>query len=725
MPRFQPQTILFSKYRIERLVGKGGFAEVYLATHLHLEAPRALKILTKGGPVTTGAVHKVAQRFRLEAQLGARFAREIHIARVYDFEWDREQDLLVLVTEYMPGGSLKERLRAARGQGLPGLAVDFVVRTAYHVALGLAALHRAELVHRDIKPSNILYDAQGQAKIADLGVVQMPHGLTQRTELGDTAPRHPGTPEYMSPEQEATVGYLRPASDIYSLGVTLFEALTLRKYKHLRPGTRVRQLRPDVPPWFDDLIARMLAKDPEARPWNGVELSRSLKPYIRAAMPPRSVAATVDRTWGSMTYDTDATRETRGLRESPHPPRPVPRTTPSTTQPTRRPSPSPPTKPSTPPGRKPLTSRPPASSPSHLFAVLKRWGQTLFEHRPRIHLGRWTWGLLALFLLALIGGFVGLRSKDPSSANRLALPDTPPIAADNAAQIVLMAQADPGDVNQVAFAPDGHLLAVASDAGVYLYDAQTLTEVTFWDTDAPVKSIAFSPDGERLAAGLEDYTIRLWQVADGQLLRTLEGHQGAVRSVVFSPDGTLLASGGQDDTVRLWRMPKGQPLRVLEGHTAWVYSLAFSPDNARLASGSADSTVRLWRVSDGQGLRTLKGHQNSVRSVTFASDGTLLASGSGDGTVRLWRVTEGQLLRALEGHTGAVYSVAFSPDDTLLASGSGDGTVRVWQVTDGQLLHVLEGHTFGVTSIAFSPDGTRLASGAGDGTVRLWGLPAP
>ena len=114
MAQFSPGTILFGKYRIERLLGKGGFAEVYLATHLHLEAPRALKILTKGGPVTTGAVHKVAQRFRLEAQLGARFAREPHIVRVYDFEWDREQDLLGLVTEYMPGGSLKERLRAAR-----------------------------------------------------------------------------------------------------------------------------------------------------------------------------------------------------------------------------------------------------------------------------------------------------------------------------------------------------------------------------------------------------------------------------------------------------------------------------------------------------------------------------------------------------------------------------------------------------------------------------------
>ena len=283
MARFRPGTVLFGKYRIERLLGRGGFAEVYLATHLHLDAPRALKVLTKGERVTTGLLEKVAQRFQLEARLGARFADVPYIVRVYDFEQDPAKGLLVLITEYMPGGSLKARIEEAQQQGQKGLPVDFVVATAYNVALGLAALHQAGLVHRDIKPSNILYDGQGRAKVADLGIVQQPHGLTQRTDLGETAPRHPGTPEYMSPEQEMTVGYLPPASDVYSLGVTLFEALTLRQYKHLRPGTRVRQLRPEVPAWLDDLIARMLARDPEARPWDGEELARLLKPYMELA----------------------------------------------------------------------------------------------------------------------------------------------------------------------------------------------------------------------------------------------------------------------------------------------------------------------------------------------------------------------------------------------------------------------------------------------------------
>jgi len=287
--RFSPGDILFDKYRIERLLGKGGFAEVYLATHLILNAPRALKILVRGGDITSGVISRVARRFHLEARLGAYFAREPHLVRVYDFEQDTERGLLVLVMEHLPGGSLKDRIRQARSQGQPGLSVDFVIRTAYQVALGLDALHQKRLVHRDIKPSNILYDVQGNAKIADLGVVQIAHGLTRRTELGSLAPRHPGTPEYMSPEQAHTLDYLPPASDIYSLGATLFEALTLEKYKHLRPGTRASYFRRDIPPWLDDLLLRMLSKEPEERPWNGEELARLLAPH--AGIPSEAVHA--------------------------------------------------------------------------------------------------------------------------------------------------------------------------------------------------------------------------------------------------------------------------------------------------------------------------------------------------------------------------------------------------------------------------------------------------
>jgi WD40 repeat protein len=310
------------------------------------------------------------------------------------------------------------------------------------------------------------------------------------------------------------------------------------------------------------------------------------------------------------------------------------------------------------------------------------------------------------------------------------LPDIPqalptrrvPISHQNAARVAQLARWGKGTINEIALSPDGWLLAVASSLGIYLYDAETLEEVRFIQTDAWVSSVAFSPDGQTLASGSEDKTVRLWRVADGALLRTLEGHTDSVWSVAFSPDGQTLASGGGSTTVRLWRVSDGALLRTLKGHRGWVRSVALSPDGQTLASGGGSTTVRLWRVSDGALLRTLKGHRGWVRSVAFSPDGQTLASGSGDNTVRLRRVADGRLLRTLKGHADSVWSVAFSPDGQTLASGSADNTVRLWRVSDGALLRTLNGHTRPVESVAFSPDGTLLASGSSDGTLRLWGV---
>ena len=720
MARFRPGTVLFGKYRIERLLGRGGFAEVYLATHLHLDAPRALKVLTKGKRVTTGLLEKVAQRFQLEARLGARFADVPYIVRVYDFEQDPAKGLLVLVTEYMPGGSLKARIEEARQQGLKGLPVDFVVATAYNVALGLAALHQAGLVHRDIKPSNILYDGQGRAKVADLGIVQQPHGLTQRTDLGETAPRHPGTPEYMSPEQEMTVGYLPPASDVYSLGVTLFEALTLRQYKHLRPGTRVRQLRPEVPAWLDDLIARMLARDPEARPWDGEELARLLKSYVEAAPAEDTSPPTFSTRW---TEDEEATQVvTEAVGPVPQPASVLPPVEKQGSAPSRKKR-SRPRTPSAPRGR-----GLPVGWLGGLLGLLVvlllalGWG-ALQMTRGRLQPAR----TVGAATIPAGSTLISSLASTPTPFVGPVLMGTPypmpaePISPENAIKVTQLARWGKGPVSQVAFSPDGRLLAVASSLGVYIYDVQTLEQRAFWETPARVNSVAFSPDGRLLAWGLSDGTVHLWRVADRTLLRTVAEHKYGVSSVDFSPGGGILASGSWDGTVRLSRVADGALLHTLGGHTE-VLSVDFSPDGRLLASGASDSAVRLWKVADGTLLRTLKGHKKRVNSLAFSPDGRLLASGSDDGTVRLWQVAYGTLLRTLEGHTDVVFSPAFSPDGRLLASGSVDGTVRLWQVADGTLLHILTGHTGRVRSVSFSPDGRLLASGALDGTVRLWGI---
>jgi WD40 repeat protein len=167
-----------------------------------------------------------------------------------------------------------------------------------------------------------------------------------------------------------------------------------------------------------------------------------------------------------------------------------------------------------------------------------------------------------------------------------------------------------------------------------------------------VVKLAASPDGQLLASGSRDQTIRLWQLPGGEPAQTLSGHTGSVNALAFSPNGRLLASGSLDQTIRLWRLPEGDLFKVLQGHGDAVVDLAVkSVGEPLLASGSLDRTVRLWRLSDGKPLKTLSGHQEWVMSLTFSPDGRLLASGSYDHRIKLWASDLSRLAATPAGQT--------------------------------------------------------------------------
>jgi hypothetical protein len=158
----------------------------------------------------------------------------------------------------------------------------------------------------------------------------------------------------------------------------------------------------------------------------------------------------------------------------------------------------------------------------------------------------------------------------------------------------------------------------------------------------------------------------------------LKGHTGRVWGVAFSPDGTRIASASGDQTVKVWDVATGQEVRTLTGHSSSVQGVAFSLDDSRIASASGDQTVKVWDVATRQPVHTLEGHSGAVWGVAFSPDGSRIASASEDRSVKVWDAAAGEEVLTLKGHADGLGGVAFSPDGTRIASASVDGTVRVW-----------------------------------------------
>jgi RNA polymerase sigma factor (sigma-70 family) len=296
-----------------------------------------------------------------------------------------------------------------------------------------------------------------------------------------------------------------------------------------------------------------------------------------------------------------------------------------------------------------------------------------------------------------------------------------------------------GQVQSVAFTPDGKLLATAAVDGVLaLWDTGTGRQVLKLDgrQGERLNSAAFSPDGKVLATGDgqpgQPGAVRLWDVATGKEVAALRDPADRVRSVAFSPDGRVVAAGSSDGTVRLWDVRTAREHDVLRGNLGPVSGVAFSPDGKRLASaggeegrpGAGPGELKLWDVTTGKVLAVCRSDGGTVTGVAFSPDGRVLATSGAAGAVRLWDAATGKELRRLVGLTGSVQRVVFSPDGKVLASGGSDGTVRLWDVATGKEVSTISAPPRGfVGALAFSPDGRLLAVGGalGDrGYVVIW-----
>ncbi|KAJ5520270.1 WD domain protein [Penicillium fimorum] len=289
-----------------------------------------------------------------------------------------------------------------------------------------------------------------------------------------------------------------------------------------------------------------------------------------------------------------------------------------------------------------------------------------------------------------------------------------------------------GQIQSVAFSADGQLLASGSyDNSIKLWDPATgMCRYTLEGHSDNVKSVAFSADSRLLASGSYDHPIKLWDTATGTCQHTPEGQLKCTGLVAFSPSGRLLAFESPK-CIKLWDMNTGTLNRTPKTHLDGLVSLAFSSDGRLLVSSSYDWTIKLWDTITATLKHTIKGYSSSdeladisgsVLAVAFSPDGQLLASTCDDFTVKLWDTATGMRKSTLKGHRQALLSVAFSADGRLLASGCCGSTIRLWDPATGICKYVLQGHSDRIMSLAFSPDSQVLASGSDDFTIKLWDL---
>jgi len=270
MPLNPGDVLSGDKIRIDGVLGQGAFGVVYKAYDTALTRPIAVKELRRDAPGMDSARYdEYVTRFRREAQVQAKFSHP-HIVQVYELV--EQGATLFLVMEYVEGRTLRDEL-AARGPLPFAQAVQITLDLLD--ALREVHAHPLDIVHRDIKPSNVLLSVNGRAKLTDFGLAQV-GGESSRSRLGGS--RHPGTPLYMSPEQENTIGYLRPASDLYSVGCVLFELLTVKPYKQVDDDPEaLRRLRPEAPRELVTILTKALEEDARSRYRRAADFARALR----------------------------------------------------------------------------------------------------------------------------------------------------------------------------------------------------------------------------------------------------------------------------------------------------------------------------------------------------------------------------------------------------------------------------------------------------------------
>ena len=683
-------------YRLIRHIGQGGMGSVFLASRIDHEYRKevAVKIIS-----SLWQSAEIKNNFRRERQILARL-EHANIARLLDGGTTGE-GIPYLVMEYVEGSPVtkfcEEKNFSVKEKLLLFLKICEAVKFA----------HQNLIVHRDLKPSNILITGSGEPKLLDFGVAKLLNPATADASENFTVGSNILTPGYASPEQLKNEN-ITTATDVYSLGVLLYEMLTGKRPHDLKDKSLPEILRiieedePILPSQtiaeskdenqsasnkarksnlqplkgdLDTIILKALAKEPGER-YQTVEafcddiirhlnnlpikarkttaIYRIKKFTLRHKIGVAAIALILLLLFGWLATAIYMAQTARAqAREN---------------------------------LRRAYSSDMNPAMQSYETANLSRLNQIL-ERYENTDLRGWEWNFL----------------------QNLANPKGKILTLKYSA-----------DVWRVTFSPDSKRLATAvGDGFARIYEipgGQLLATTSLREKD--IWQLKFSPDGKRLATASGDSnstSARVWNAETGGEIFSLIGHTARVRAIDFSPDGKLLATGSRDGSVRIWNAETGAQLKRFTaekaGKSLETHDLKFTPDGKQLVTANTFG-ASLLDVSSGRNLFNFD--EDNSFAVAVSPDGTRFALGGRNSVVQIYDLKFGVLLLEMKRHGAQINDLAFSPDGKLLASASSDRTVRFFETDKAAEVRNLSVHFEDVWSVAFSPDGKFIASAGTD-----------
>ncbi len=703
-------------YEMIELLGEGGMGVVWKARQIKLNRTVALKMVL--GADRAGARELI--RFLAEAEAVAAIT---HPNVVQVFEYGDAAGRPYLAMEYLPGGSLTDRLK--RDRRLEPMAAADLVRS---LAEAVQAAHDLGIVHRDLKPGNVLFDEQGRPRVTDFG-------LAKRAGGGDLTATQAvmGTPAYMAPEQaRGDTKFVGPQADVYSLGVILYEGLTgsrpfddasqmdlLRMVMEEppdRPGKRV----PGLPRDIELICLKCLEKDPAERYPTAGALAADLRRF--AAGEPVSVraAGVVERAakWARR-KPTLAAAYTLGLLALLL---------------------------ATLGGAALWEWRAAETARAEAERQRERFERSEYGRTIEVAHQEWKDNNIATTSALLEGTRADLRGWEWRYVERLCHPE------------LFLLKGHTAKVNSASYSPDGSRIITASEDGTAkVWDARNGAELlSLKGHYGMVNTASFSPDGSQIVTTGQEDTVRVWDAESGAALILLKGGD---RFASFSPDGSRIVTGSQD-TVKVWDARSGAELLTYKGHAEGVSTAIFSPDGSRIASGSFDEK-KVWDARNGAEILAIKGLAANLRLTSFSADALRIVASGWNADVKVWDARNGVEILTLkveggvqpasfspdgsriittgwkkpatvwDSRSGAEilslkeavtngFLASFSPDGSRILTPAGDNQAKVWDAKTGAEILTLKGHARKITSASFSPDGLRILTVSEDSTVRIW-----